>query len=412
MSLKDRLHIKLNPAFYWRMAFWASCIAIVAFASLVWLGASQETVDAGNAGRRIIIRLADGSFEKAPLPDIVPESPAGEPTATPTATETPSAETPAAATDTSHVTVTATPTARKDPETPATATPTAQAAPVEPPPAEAPIPKNSATVPLNPIKDTLREKLSIGTLPVIGSDGTKPWRYYAKPYALQGNHPMVAILVTGLGQNKNVTTAAIKLPENISLSFSPYAKDVGTWSNSARATGHEVMLDLPMEPSNYPASDPGPHGLLAGKSAEDNATQLQWLMGRIQGYTGFVTPNNEVYSQNDPNFKNTLELLNVRGLMLVMPHEPVRKETKQLLNDSKIAYTLADVMLDEELSSEAIQARFTALEKIASKHGFAMAYTRGIPLTIQEIAAWSDKLESRGFTLVPVTYITSHQFKQ
>ena len=167
-----------------------------------------------------------------------------------------------------------------------------------------------------------------------------------------------------------------------------------------------------MEPSNYPASDPGPYGLLAGKSAEENTASLQWLLGRVQGYIGFATYSNEVYSQNDANFKKTLELLNTRGLMLVMPHEPARKETKQLLDSSKIPYTIADVMLDEELSSDAIQARLTALEKAATKRGFALAYTRGIPLTLQELAIWSAKLEERGYTLVPATYITNHQFKQ
>lgn len=396
MSLKDRLRSKLNPAFYWRASLWFFCACSLLLVIALWLNASGETADALASGRRIIIRLSDGAFEKqAGAPENAPETPEAE------AAPAPVAQT---ASPTASAAVDATATATKTP-----------AAPMElaaAPPPEAPVPNSTAAVPLNPIKDSLREKLSVGILPIIASDGTKPWHYYAKPYALKGNHPMIAILVTGLGQNKNVTTAAIKLPENVSLSFSPYPKDVGTWSNAARATGHEVFLDLPLEPTNYPASDPGPHGLLVGKSPEENAIHLQWLLGRIQGYVGFVTPNNESYSQNEQNFKATMELINVRGLMLAMPHEPVRVETKQLMDDSKIPYTLADVVLDEDLSAEGIQERLTSLEKQATKRGFAVGYTRGIPLTIQELAQWTAKMEDRGYTLVPITYITSRKYKQ
>ena len=389
MSLKDKLKIKLNPAFYWRTTFWLGCIITLIMLGLLWLSSADETTDAINNGRRLIIRLNDGSFEKAPPTDPTPETPP-ENTATPTATkpESPAAE------------ITATP----------TATSTAQA-PIELP-AEEPVPTSTAAIPLKPINDKLREKLSIGILPIISPDGTKPWRHYSKPYTHESNHPMIAIVVTGLGQNKNMTTNAINLPENISLSFSPYAKDVTTWSNSARAKGHEVLLDLPLEPTNYPASDPGPQGLLIGNSSEENAIRLRWNFGRIQGYIGFTSPTNESFSQNDNIFKLLLDQINARGLMLAMPHEPAHKESIQLLDNSKIAYNFADTILDEELSSEAIQMRLTALEKIAAKRGYAVGYTRAIPITMSELEKWSTKLEENGYILVPLSHIVSQKFKQ
>lgn len=392
MSLKERLRLKLNPAFYWRMAFWACLGTVLIMTVLLWFRAAQETEDALNSGRRIIIRLSDGAFERALPPEEAPP---------PEEMPAPGADPETPAPDPAHP--------AQDPAGAAAAGPDAGAdtagAPPEPPLTP------TARIPLNPVKEALREKSSAGILPVIAADGTRPWRHYAKPYTLKGNHPMIAVAVTGLGQNRKVAAGAIHLPENISLSFSPYAKDVETWSNSARATGHEVLLDLPLEPTNYPASDPGPYSLMTDKSAEENTARLQWLLGRAQGYIGFATPHNEAYSLSDAHFKLTLELLNARGLMLFMPHEPVRKETKQVLDNSKTAYTLADMVLDEELSSEAIQARLTALEKTATRRGYAIGYARGIPLTLRELAAWSAKLEERGFTLVPLTYITSRKFK-
>ncbi|MBY0407450.1 MAG: hypothetical protein K2Q01_07140, partial [Rickettsiales bacterium] len=177
MSLKERLQLKFNPAFYWRAVMWAAIVATLLLAALLWLSAANETEDAASSGRRLIIRLIDGAFEGKGVPEEPPHE--ENATATPTAT----AQT---------ATGTATPTAEAPPEE----------SPAESPP-ESPIteiPHITPGTPLNPIKANLVEKVALGPLPVIAPDGTRPWRYYGKPYSLKGNHPMIAVAVTGLGQ--------------------------------------------------------------------------------------------------------------------------------------------------------------------------------------------------------------------
>jgi polysaccharide deacetylase 2 family uncharacterized protein YibQ len=265
-------------------------------------------------------------------------------------------------------------------------------------------------VPLAGVSIDMLEKNPSGAVPIISSDGKKSWRYYGKPYERKGHLPMIAILITGLGQNKGATASAIKLPENISLSFSPYARDVSGWANSARTAGHELFLDLPMEPNNYPASDPGPYGLLAGNDAHENILRLQWLMARFTGFAGFVTPQNEVFTANDEAFKQLLQALGGRGLMLTLVHEPIRAETKQLLSTSPTASSIGDVLIDEELSVTAIQTRLLGLEKLATKRGFAVGIAQAYPLSLKELDQWSRGLEEKGFVLVPLTFTTKLKF--
>src|SRR6185312_7552647 len=124
-------------------------------------------------------------------------------------------------------------------------------------------------VPLPLPSDALLEKSDLGPLPVVGPDGTKPWRFYAKPFSNKSNLPMIAIIVTGLGEGKNVTESATKLPENVTLSFSPYARDIASWTATARVTGHEAMVNLPLQPTNYPLVDPGPYGLMLNKNPDE-----------------------------------------------------------------------------------------------------------------------------------------------
>ena len=97
------------------------------------------------------------------------------------------------------------------------------------------------------------------------------WERYRQPFNMADQRPRIAVVLSGLGLSDSATEAAInKLPAAVTLSFSPYARDLERWIALARARGHEVMLDLPMEPASFPAEDPGPQGLLTHLTVEDN----------------------------------------------------------------------------------------------------------------------------------------------
>ena len=53
-----------------------------------------------------------------------------------------------------------------------------------------------------------------------------------------------------------------KLPGPVTLAFAPYGSDLEQLVARARGEGHEVLLQVPMEPFDYPDNDPGPQTLL------------------------------------------------------------------------------------------------------------------------------------------------------
>ena len=102
-----------------------------------------------------------------------------------------------------------------------------------------------------------------GPLPRIAPDGRRPFLAYARPFNLEDSRPKVAVLILGLGLERELFDAALALPGPIGLQLSPYAPDLPALVERARGAGHEVLLELSMESADYPASDPGPHTLLA-----------------------------------------------------------------------------------------------------------------------------------------------------
>lgn len=254
------------------------------------------------------------------------------------------------------------------------------------------------------------EKTEFGFLPKISSNGVKPWKYYAKKFSAMGSKPLISIIVSGLGQSKNVTELALRLPENINLSFSPYTKNLGSWAISARLSGHEILLDLPMEAADYPVSDPGPLGLLVSKEQGENENRIKKLMARDFGYVGFITPRNEVFLENNDLLKSLLQVISGRGLMLVMGRKPARDETAEIIEDSHTANIIIDTNLDEELTETAIKARFTELEQIAKQRGYAVGMMRGYPITIKQLNEWAAKADANGFSIAPISAIVSKRY--
>ena len=102
------------------------------------------------------------------------------------------------------------------------------------------------------------EQSPLGPLPRIGPDGLEPWRVYARPFDATDLRPRVAVVMSGLGLSNAATEAAIQgLPGAVTLAFQPYSDGLQRWIGLARAAGHETLLNLPMEPQDYPQSDPG-----------------------------------------------------------------------------------------------------------------------------------------------------------
>ena len=140
------------------------------------------------------------------------------------------------------------------------------------------------------IDPRLLEKSRYGMIPVV-SDGLKPFTVYAAEAdrAKAAKMPVVAIVVGGLGVGAAKTTDAImKLPPAVTLAFTPYGSDPAKLAERARAQRHEILLQIPMEPFDYPDNDPGPQTLLTTLSPKQNIDRLYWHLSRFQGYAGIA----------------------------------------------------------------------------------------------------------------------------
>ncbi len=209
------------------------------------------------------------------------------------------------------------------------------------------------------------------------------------------------MLVAGFGLSAADSRAAIDaLPGAVTLAFSAYAPNPEPLAAAARARGHELLASLPMEADGYPRDDAGPRSLLTGAPTEKNRENLEWAMGRLQGYIGMTGASDglrgERYAMQTSSQNLMLDELARRGLLYIDPRPGAPPPG--------IAGRSVDLVVDDPSSRAEIEAKLLALERTAREHGSALGLAGPLrPVTIERIAAWARDVETRGFELVPVS---------
>jgi uncharacterized protein len=265
-----------------------------------------------------------------------------------------------------------------------------------------------AAVALAPAPDArLIERTRHGLLPRVGPDGSRPSSVYARPSEARpgGTRPVarVAILVGGLGLNPGATAEALaKLPAPVTLAFAPYGGDLERVVAQARENGHEVMLQVPMEPLD-PAGAPGPQTLLADAKPQENLDRLHWAMGRFTGYTGLVNHMGAKLTADAAALAPILREVEKRGLVLLDDGSSQRSLIGRAEPAAGGVTARADVVLDGVPQAEAIDKALGALERTARERGFAVGTASALPVTLERLARWMRALEDRGILLVPVS---------
>ena len=249
-----------------------------------------------------------------------------------------------------------------------------------------------------------------GFLPRIASDGRTPMDAYAAGFDLSDRRVRVSVLVAGAGMNVAETEdAATRLPAPVSFAVSPYAAKLDPLLDHIRASGHEMLVSLPLEPAGFPLNDPGDHALLTGARVEQNALRLEWVLTRFNGFVGATGALGEMrgerFSAALSQMEPLLDTLAERGLLYVDPR-PSARQLGGRLRKTPVVYRGVDIVLDLEPGSAALDAALARLEKLAVMRGGAIGLiSRPSPLAVERLGVWAVALPSHGVALAPVSTV-------
>jgi polysaccharide deacetylase 2 family uncharacterized protein YibQ len=282
-------------------------------------------------------------------------------------------------------------------------------APAEPP--EAVEEASIIVAPNRPLRKApilaVTETTAQGPLPVISSGGKTPFVAYSQttPLAvLHANQPKIVLVLGGMGLNTRLTRKAIEqLPGDVTFGFAPYGEDLQAQVNKARSRGHEILLQVPMEPLGYPGSNPGPRTLLSDAAPEENLEALKWHMSRFAGYSGITNYMGARLLSAEDALRPVMREVTARGLVYLEDATVSLTLSPQLGGEVDLPVRQASMVIDAEPTAPAIAAALARLEQEAIANGAAIATGSGLDVTIDTVAEWAKTLQEKGILLVPVS---------
>lgn len=214
----------------------------------------------------------------------------------------------------------------------------------------------------------------------------------------------IALVIRGLGVKTDLTARTIDaMPAQVALGFVPYGKGLLEWTQRAKLGRHEVLIQIPLEPENYPETNPGPHTLLTSLSIDENLKRLDWLLDRFEGITGVSNYLGGKFAAAPGALAPVLMELKARDLSYVDDGKAANPTAHQLARQVSLSYAVADVVIDEpSRGPDAVARALTRVEAVARSEGKAIAIGHAHADTLAALKGWIAGLSEKGLVLEPI----------
>lgn len=249
----------------------------------------------------------------------------------------------------------------------------------------------------------LIENTALGPLPIRGPDGRRPLDVYSRGWS-GARGARVAIVIGGLGLSQTGTQYAIRqLPEEVTLAFAPQGNSLQRWMQAARQRGHELLMQVPLEPFDYPRVDPGRHTLTLEGGAEKNKADLFWTLSRITNYTGVMNYMGARFTADAAALTPIMQEIGRRGLLYLDDGTSARSQADAVAQAQATPFTAADLTIDAVQERGEILKKLDELERIARARGSAIGTGSAFGVTVDAVFAWANEAKARGIEIVPVS---------
>ena len=253
----------------------------------------------------------------------------------------------------------------------------------------------------------LIEQSDAGPLPIRAADGRRPFDVYARPWS-GARGARVAIIIGGLGVSQTGTQEALsKLPPEVTLGFASQGNSLGRWMQTARQHGHEVVMQVPLEPFDYPNTNPGRNTLTVDATPEENIKSLHWSLARITNYTGVMNYMGARFSADPQAMSSLMAELGKRGLLYLDDGSSARSVAPEMALKNGVPFAAGDMAIDAERTRGAILKKLDQLEQTARAKGFAVGTGSAFDITVDAVSLWINEAKKRGIEIVPISAVAT-----
>ncbi|MCG8684749.1 MAG: divergent polysaccharide deacetylase family protein [Desulfobacterales bacterium] len=222
-----------------------------------------------------------------------------------------------------------------------------------------------------------------------------------------GDHtPQIAIIIDDIGYDKRLAMALVDLDREITFSILPFSPFGKTIAKRLKAKGAEVMLHLPMEPTQYPKVNPGPGALFASMSPDEMIAQLRKDLDAVPGVVGVNNHMGSRLTALPDKMNQIFTVLKKEDLFFIDSRTAPDSKGEASARLFMVKFSHRDVFLDNFQNVEYITGQFRKLIKRAKKHGTAIGIGHPYQATLDTLKKELPKMNGT-IKLVPASQLVA-----
>ncbi len=243
------------------------------------------------------------------------------------------------------------------------------------------------------------------SVPAVQVEDKPAWLKFAALAPAVEGRPMIAVIIDDVGHNSGSLAKRLNaLPSPVTFALLPYVKNLPRMADMFRRSGHELMVHMPMEPTDS-GINPGPKALLTKLPEKELMARLHWNLSRFKGYVGINNHMGSRFTRDSEAMALVLSEVQKRGLLFVDSRTAGGSVGDSLARWMGVPWARRDVFLDHDIDAGKIRGQLALTERIAAKRGFAVAIGHPHSATLKALEEWMPRAVEKGFALVPISAI-------
>ena len=195
--------------------------------------------------------------------------------------------------------------------------------------------------------------------------------------------PAVAIIIDDMGYKKRLAEKFCHLDAALTFSVFPHSPYKTSIIKRATEHGIEIMVHLPMEPNEYPQTNPGPGALLAAMSPDALISELNRNLDDVPLAKGVNNHMGSRLTISSFQMNQIFSILKKRDLFFIDSRTTVETVARQSARLLQVPFSQRDVFLDHVQERAFIKKQLAALLKTAREHGEAVGIGHPYEITLE-----------------------------
>lgn len=196
----------------------------------------------------------------------------------------------------------------------------------------------------------------------------------------------VAIVLFGLADDPESAKALLGRDEPFAVVAPAIGKERDALVKLARGPGRELVLQVPMEPEDYPRANPGPGTLLVNMPAGRIGKLTREYVERARPVAAVANLQGSFAAQDEPFMSAFYKELKREGLSFLHLSPPSRSVARQVAARMGVAYDEPDAILDDEASARTtkpLEHAWAATLERAGRRDQAIVLLRATPSSVK-----------------------------